>query len=159
MLVIPTVRRKQPWPLILRKPSCMRIISKVGALFKWLQRKNKMIDRDIRDAVSSIEITGRRTMLPGTLHGMMHVCHFRHALPKERFHTQWQRRSGLQGCTQICKLILAHKSITNIWYLGGWKCRKHCFGLCRPPLRWMVFEAGAAGLRTAPFNRERKDHE
>ena len=24
----------------------------------------------------------------------------------------------------------------------------------RPPLRWMVFEAGAAGLRTARFERE-----
>ena len=24
----------------------------------------------------------------------------------------------------------------------------------RPPLRWMVFEAGAVGLRTAPFERE-----
>jgi hypothetical protein len=24
----------------------------------------------------------------------------------------------------------------------------------RPPLRWMVFEAGALGLRTAPFGRE-----
>ena len=40
-----------------------------------------MIDRDIRDAVSSIDITGRRrAMLPGTLDGMTHVCHFRHAL-------------------------------------------------------------------------------
>ena len=37
-----------------------------------------MIDRDIRDAVSSIGITGRRTMLPArTLDGMTHVCHFR----------------------------------------------------------------------------------
>ena len=24
----------------------------------------------------------------------------------------------------------------------------------RPPLRWMVFEAGALGLRTSPFGRE-----
>ncbi len=24
----------------------------------------------------------------------------------------------------------------------------------RPPLRWMVFEAGALGLRTTPFERE-----
>ena len=24
----------------------------------------------------------------------------------------------------------------------------------RPPLRWMIFEAGAAGLRTAPFQRD-----
>ena len=28
-----------------------------------------------------------------------------------------------------------------------------------PPLRWMVFEAGAAGLRTALFTRELKDDE
>ena len=27
-----------------------------------------------------------------------------------------------------------------------------------PPLRWMVFEAGAAGLRTAPFKRELEDY-
>ena len=31
--------------------------------------------------------------------------------------------------------------------------------LNRPPLRWMVFEAGAAGLRTEKFNRELKPGE
>ena len=174
MLVIPTVRRKQPWPLILRKPSCIRmwqyILLVLGALVKLLQWKNKMINCDIRDTVSSIAITGHRTMLPGTLNGMTYVCHFCHFchalaldewrvrfLPKytyggsakpvkpihktkgmwaviqlvictdpklvqslkEHFHTQWQRRLGLQGCTQICKLILTHKLITNIQYLVG----------------------------------------
>ena len=29
----------------------------------------------------------------------------------------------------------------------------------RPPLRWMVFEAGAVGLRTARFDRELLSHE
>ena len=27
----------------------------------------------------------------------------------------------------------------------------------RPPLRWMVFEAGAVGLRTLPFERELRE--
>ena len=27
-----------------------------------------------------------------------------------------------------------------------------------PPLRWMVFEAGEAGLRTALFERKQKEH-
>ena len=39
-----------------------------------------MMDRDIRDTVSSIKIAGGRTMLPGTVEGMTHVCYFRHAL-------------------------------------------------------------------------------
>ena len=29
----------------------------------------------------------------------------------------------------------------------------------RPPLRWMVFQAGTLGLRTKPFERELSRHE
>ena len=29
----------------------------------------------------------------------------------------------------------------------------------RPPLRWMVLQAGALGLRTEPFERELSSHE
>ena len=39
-----------------------------------------MNDRDIRDTVSSIGIARGKYMLPGTVEGMTHVCHFRHAL-------------------------------------------------------------------------------
>ena len=38
-----------------------------------------MIDRDIRDTVSSIA-GGRKSMLPGTIDWMKHVSYFRHAL-------------------------------------------------------------------------------
>ena len=36
--------------------------------------------RDTRDTVSSIGIARGKSMLPGTVEGMTHVCHFRHAL-------------------------------------------------------------------------------
>ena len=39
-----------------------------------------MTGRDIRDTVSSIGITRGKSMLPGTVNGMTHVCYFRHAL-------------------------------------------------------------------------------
>jgi uncharacterized protein (DUF2235 family) len=39
-----------------------------------------MIDRDIRDTVSSIGIARGKYMLPDTVDGMKHVCYFRHAL-------------------------------------------------------------------------------
>ena len=42
---------------------------------------------------------------------------------------------------------------------GGGNVENTDMDRARPPLRWMVFEAGAAGLRTALFKRELKDHE
>ena len=43
-------------------------------------KKKKQADRNIRDTVSSIGIARGKSMLPGTVDGMTHVCYFRHAL-------------------------------------------------------------------------------
>ena len=40
-------------------------------------------------------------------------------------------------------------------FRGGGNVENVAMDLARPPLRWMVFEAWAAGLRTSPFERER----
>jgi hypothetical protein len=38
-------------------------------------------------------------------------------------------------------------------FSGGGNIDNLAMDRSRPPLRWMVFEAGAAGLRTAQFER------
>jgi hypothetical protein len=42
---------------------------------------------------------------------------------------------------------------------GGGNVNNSALDRSRPPLRWMVFEAGAAGLRTALFERGLGDYE
>ena len=44
-------------------------------------------------------------------------------------------------------------------FSGGGNVDNQAMDRSRPPLRWMVFEAGEAGLRTALFKRELKDNE
>ena len=39
-------------------------------------------------------------------------------------------------------------------FRGGGNVMNAGMDRSRPPLRWMVFEAGALGLRTAPFERD-----
>lgn len=43
-------------------------------------------------------------------------------------------------------------------FSGGGNVENTVMDRARPPLRWMVFEAGVAGLRTALFERELRDH-
>jgi hypothetical protein len=42
---------------------------------------------------------------------------------------------------------------------GGGSAENAGMNRSRPPLRWMVFEAGALGLRTARFQRDLAPHE
>lgn len=60
--------------------------------------------------------------------------------------------------TQICKYILfssLRDSICNVLASrGGGNVENAGMDRSRPPLRWMVLEAGVLGLRTAPFGRE-----
>ena len=69
-----------------------------------------------------------------------------------------QEKCGLQEHTQICKCILfsaLRDTISNILaFRGGSNVENAGMDRDRPPLRWMVFEAGALGLLTAPFSRE-----
>lgn len=44
-------------------------------------------------------------------------------------------------------------------FSGGGNINNPGLDRTRPPLRWMVFEAGAVGLRTARFDRELSSHE
>ena len=44
-------------------------------------------------------------------------------------------------------------------FSGGGNVDNQAMDRSTPPLRWMVFEAGAAGLRTALFKRELNDDE
>ena len=44
-------------------------------------------------------------------------------------------------------------------FSGGGNVKNAAMDRARPPLRWMVFEAEAVGLRTAPFERELLDYE
>ncbi|KDR68085.1 hypothetical protein GALMADRAFT_1354883 [Galerina marginata CBS 339.88] len=53
-----------------------------------------------------------------------------------------------------------HQHTLEVWFagthsdIGGGNAYNVSMDRSRPPLRWMVFEAGALGLRTAPFQRE-----
>ena len=44
-------------------------------------------------------------------------------------------------------------------FRGGGNVHNPGIDRSRPPLRWMVFQAGALGLRTKPFERELARHE
>ena len=58
----------------------------------------------------------------------------------------------------MCKCVLNFSrkdSIDDILlFRGGGNAQNSGMDRSRPPLRWMVFEAEALGLRTAPFKRE-----
>ncbi|RXW15241.1 hypothetical protein EST38_g10613 [Candolleomyces aberdarensis] len=129
------------------------------------------------DTVSSIGVARGKKMLPGTTDGMKHVCHFRHALALDERRVKflpeyawggstmppsrpldWNHtppRSGLQNTSGD---IYTH--ILEVWFagthsdIGGGNVQNLGMDRSRPPLRWMVLEAVALGLRTAEFERE-----
>ena len=72
-------------------------------------------------------------------------------------------KSGSPEHIQICKLILllaVRRTAVNIMSCrGGGNANNPAMDRSRPPLRWMVFEAGALGLRTARFDRVLLPHE
>ncbi|KIM35808.1 hypothetical protein M413DRAFT_32265 [Hebeloma cylindrosporum] len=121
-------------------------------------------------------------MLPGTIDGMKHVCYFRHALALDERRvkflpeyayggsaipsTKSETSAGIRESTAKHTSTNAVKSTSNrphtieVWFagthsdIGGGNVVNAGMDRSRPPLRWMVFEVGALGLRTAPFERE-----
>jgi len=54
----------------------------------------------------------------------------------------------------VCSLFLGDGIGDIPGFSGGGNVMNAGMDRSRPPLRWMVFEAGALGLRTAPFERD-----
>lgn len=129
------------------------------------------------DTVSSIGIARGKSMLPRTVDGMMHVCYFRHALALDERRVKFlpeyaYRGSATKPAAEPMKPINNTGDSTGtlsqtkeVWFagthldIGGGSVYNQEMDRSTPPLRWMVFEAGAAGLRTKPFKRELKENE
>ncbi|KIJ94466.1 hypothetical protein K443DRAFT_12099 [Laccaria amethystina LaAM-08-1] len=133
------------------------------------------------DTVSSIGIARGKAMLPGTVVGMKHVCYFRHALALDERRVKFLPEYAYGGCatdpttkpaTEPLKPIDNTREskgtlpqTKEVWFagthsdIGGGNVYNEEMDRSTPPLRWMIFEAGAAGLRTALFERELKDTE
>ncbi|KIM34905.1 hypothetical protein M413DRAFT_32925 [Hebeloma cylindrosporum] len=129
------------------------------------------------DTVSSIGIAGGKSMLPGTIDGMKHVCYFRHALALDERRVKFlpefayggsataptkpENKEFLPESTNpLHPTPSTHPRMLEVWFagthsdIGGGNVVNVGMDRSRPPLRWMVFEAGTLGLRTAPFERE-----
>ncbi|KIK04380.1 hypothetical protein K443DRAFT_4683 [Laccaria amethystina LaAM-08-1] len=116
------------------------------------------------DTVSSIAIARGKSMFPGTVDGMTHVCYFRHALALDERRVKFLPEYAYGGSAKPLEPINNTRGNTSsneeVWFsgthsdIGGGSVKNAAMDRARPPLRWMVFEAGAAGLRTARFERE-----
>ncbi|PPQ70201.1 hypothetical protein CVT25_011552 [Psilocybe cyanescens] len=140
------------------------------------------------DTVSSIGLIRRKAMLPGTVDGMQHVCYFRHALALDERRVKFlpEYAYGGSACprsapspgqpssseptgrvqgSQCLDGVKSPPKVLEVWFagthsdIGGGNVDNSEMNRSRPPLRWMVFEAGALGLRTALFDRELKPNE
>ncbi|TFK20327.1 WD40 repeat-like protein [Coprinopsis marcescibilis] len=125
------------------------------------------------DTVSSIGIARGQRVLPGTTEGMTHVCYFRHALALDerrvKFLPEYAWGGSSRDPTQKVQRNLHDLGFDKmnrpvqaleVWFpgthsdIGGGNWQNEDMDRSRPPLRWMVFEANAAGLRTRDFERE-----
>ncbi|KAF4615638.1 hypothetical protein D9613_012546 [Agrocybe pediades] len=118
------------------------------------------------DTVSSIGTVRWAKMLPGTIDGMKHVCFFRHALALDERRVKFlpEYANGGKGPNQEATSgSIPHTK--EVWFagthsdIGGGNAINTTLDRTRPPLRWMVYEAGPLGLRTSPFERDLKDNE
>ncbi|KAJ8697364.1 hypothetical protein PTI98_004174 [Pleurotus ostreatus] len=110
------------------------------------------------DTVSSIGVR-RGASLPGTVTGMSHVCHFRHALAlderrvrfwPEHANSQPSDNAGLRHCGDVKEVWFAgsHSDI------GGGNVENRAlktFAPFAPALRWMTYEAMKHGLQMRPY--------
>ncbi|KAF4623030.1 hypothetical protein D9613_002376 [Agrocybe pediades] len=128
------------------------------------------------DTVSSIGLIRQKKLLPGTIDGMKHVCFFRHAMALDERRVKFLPEYAYGGTTlpprhsdQLAQDSTEHndyevKEATpqclEVWFagthsdIGGGNVQNEGMDRSRPPLRWMVHEAGALGLRMSPFTRE-----
>ncbi|KJA27642.1 hypothetical protein HYPSUDRAFT_197834 [Hypholoma sublateritium FD-334 SS-4] len=140
------------------------------------------------DTVSSIGMARGTHMLPRTVDGMQHVCYFRHALalderrvkflpeyayggstkpPEDSAHIKPSTRPSESSNKPLDSSVTITKRphTLEVWFagthsdIGGGNVENAGMDRSRPPLRWMVFEAGALGLRTAPFEHELSSYE
>ncbi|KDR70482.1 hypothetical protein GALMADRAFT_76143, partial [Galerina marginata CBS 339.88] len=116
------------------------------------------------DTVSSIGIVRGKRMLPRTIDGMKHVCYFRHALALDERRVKFLPEYAYGGeakppANSPAPPMGNPPHTLEVWFagthsdIGGGNAENSGMNRSRPPLRWMVFEAGALGLRTAPFER------
>ncbi|KAJ2931038.1 hypothetical protein H1R20_g6050, partial [Candolleomyces eurysporus] len=134
------------------------------------------------DTVSSIGVARGKQTLPGTTDGMTHVCYFRHALALDERRVKFLPEYAWGGsalgkkapgspaldgerCSPEKDTAESNPQILEVWFagshsdIGGGNVRNVGMNRSRPPMRWMVLEATAVGLRTKPFERELLSHE
>ncbi|KAI0028425.1 hypothetical protein K488DRAFT_35083, partial [Vararia minispora EC-137] len=110
------------------------------------------------DTVSSIGFA-RDKSLPNSADGMKHVCYFRHALALDEKRVKFLPEYVNGGCSagyQDSADGATRDHVKEVWFAGrgGGNRENRNLDQSRPPLRWMYFEASAAGLRLKPFMRE-----
>ncbi|KAF4618296.1 hypothetical protein D9613_011521 [Agrocybe pediades] len=133
--------------------------------------KNTFCHEDVRvhfigawDTVSSIGAGNEQ--LPGTVDGMKHVCFFRHALALDERRVKFlpEYANGGRGPDQEATSG-SFPHTKEVWFagthsdIGGGNMLNPALDRTRPPLRWMVYEAGPLGLRMSPFKRDLQDNE
>ncbi|EMD41251.1 hypothetical protein CERSUDRAFT_101783 [Gelatoporia subvermispora B] len=117
------------------------------------------------DTVSSVGVV-RQKVLPGTANGMKHVCFFRHALALDERRVKFLpeyvnegKGAGLSfGGTDVGTSSSQPLHTKEVWFvgthsdIGGGNIENEAMDRKAAPLRWMVFEAVARGLRLDMLN-------
>ncbi|KAH9485978.1 hypothetical protein JR316_0000040 [Psilocybe cubensis] len=121
------------------------------------------------DTVSSIGFTRRKKNLPETVDGMKHVCFFRHALALDerrvKFLPEYAHSGRSPNNIPQSDDGKCAPHVLEVWFagthsdIGGGSVENPELDRSRPPLRWMVFEAGKFGLRTSVFDQELSPHQ
>ncbi|KDQ28545.1 hypothetical protein PLEOSDRAFT_1082607 [Pleurotus ostreatus PC15] len=123
--------------------------------FSWPNVKVHFVG--VWDTVASVGIT-MRDSLPETIHGMTHVCHFRHALALDE-----KRVKFLPEYASGSKFSNANDSRTSgdvkeVWFagshsdIGGGNVINRKLKTFGPALRWMTYEAMSHGLQMHPYS-------
>ncbi|VDB86407.1 unnamed protein product [Peniophora sp. CBMAI 1063] len=120
----------------------------------------EVFSRDVRvhfvgawDTVSSVGLS-RGELLPKTVDGMTHVCHFRHALALDERRVKFLPEYA-HGGERPSQLRMDSRSFTDtkeVWFAGTHSDVGGGTGDSRstnrgPALDWMLFQAESAGLR------------
>ncbi|KIJ94689.1 hypothetical protein K443DRAFT_351189 [Laccaria amethystina LaAM-08-1] len=121
-------------------------------------------------------VSSEKSILPGTVEGMTHVCYFRHALALDEQRVKFLPLYAYGGSAKPLNPIPNTRGTESngrllktkeVWFagthsdVGGGNLRNQDMNrtVSPPPLRWMVFEAGATGLRTELFKHGPRDYQ